>query len=239
MKAHDDDMTAATRASAAAIGRRHGTWTQWGRRRRRLVALIVANWVALGGVVAAGVALDELLVLVIGLAATLALDFWLDGRLHDAEDAEGAFDAEDTALLTPDEQKLYDEVEELEAAGRDREADLLLVTEVLAGNPVARRYEYPTRELLLVRSFAEVLELIGMAVVVATWPEPAGVATGGVVWVLGGRSGASVTRTVLGQRLYRSPVDDATRERWLKLEDRLTIAALVILAVVAIQMHGI
>lgn len=227
----DADAKAATRDSAAAIARNQGTWTQWGPRRRRLVALIVGNWVALGGVLAVGAAFEDVRVL-LSAVVFLAIDFWLAMRLHDLEQAERAIDADDTAVLLPDEEEL---LEEVEAAGSERQGDLLLALEVLAGHPVARRYQYPTRELLLVRSVAEVIELIGIAIVIAAAPDgTAAMAIGAVLWVLGGSSGAGVTRMVLGQRLYGSPVDDDTRERWLEREDRLTTAALLILVAIAI-----
>ncbi len=106
--------------------------------------------------------------------------------------------------------------------------------EVLAGTPVARRYALPSRELLVVHSLSEAVELIGIAIVVLTAPAPAGMAIGVVLWLLGGRAGTATAKMLLGQRLYRSPVDDQTRERWLNREERLTVAGYVILALIAL-----
>jgi len=235
--AHDDELNAATRASAAGIGSRKGTWTQWGPRRRRLVVQIVATWFALGAVAAVAIALDDLIVLLVGASAALGAKIWLGTRLDDAEDAEDALGADESTELLPDEEELYDELEEADAKS-ERWGTALGVMKVLGEDPVAMRYVYPTRELLVVRSVAEAFEWIGIAIVLVSAPDAKiGIAIGFMLMVLGGGSGAGVTRAALGQRLYRSPVDDGMRERWLKVEKRLT-TALVALLVAFVVIDG-
>ncbi len=82
------------------------------------------------------------------------------------------------------------------------------------------------------RSFAEAVELAGVALAVLSAPAVAPVATAGPLWFLGGRSGASVVRAALGRRLYRTPVDDVTRERWLQRE-RTAVVVFSIAALLA------
>jgi hypothetical protein len=232
-----DDVTttshhasASTLESAAAIGQHRGSWGTWGPDRRRLVALTVVNWLAVGAVMAVMFLLDDLR-LVIVAAGLLAVDVVLGRRLHDAEEREGAFDTSDAKPVTDDEGQL---LERMQLAGSDRDADLFVAGEWLGGNPVLKRYEYPTRELLVLRCVWEAIEVIGVMIVAATAPDPVGLALGAALWVLGGRSGASVMRGVLGQRLYRTAVDDTTRERWLAREHRLSVVAIGLALVVAI-----
>lgn len=237
MSPRDPELNAATRDSAAAIGGPKGTWTQWGPRRRRLVAQVVATWFALGAVIAVAIALDDLIVLLVGASAALGAKIWLGARLDDAEQAEGAFGADESTELLPDEEELYDELEEADARSELR-GTALGVLKVLGEDPVAMRYVYPTRELLVVRSVAEAIEWIGIAIIVVSAPDAKiGMAVGFMLMVLGGRSGAGVTRAALGQRLYRSPVGDDMRERWLKVEERLT-TALVLSLVVFVVVDG-
>lgn len=216
-------------ASAAAIGQRRGTWTTWGPRRRRLTALIVANWLATGTTIGLMFVLDDLRVL-LAAVALVAVDHLLGRRLHEVERAEGAFETPGDKVITPVEQDLLDRTQ---AADDDRDADLLVAREWLDGDPVLERYEYPTRELLVARTAFEAVELIGVAVVAATAPDVGGLAVGAALWILGGRSGAGVARSALGQRLYRTPVDDGTRRRWLAREHRVSVAVLGMAALVA------
>lgn len=233
MAARDVDDSAATYASAAAIGQRLGTWTQWGRRRRRLVALTVANRLALVGWFIAALAFEQarLPLLAVAVPASVGLDCWLRRRLQAAEEAEGAFDEDGTGIVTADELELH---ERLQGARSDRHATLIAGMEVLTGTPLARRYALPTRELLMVRSVSEAIELIGVAIVALTAPAPVGMAVGIVLWVLGGRTGVATAKMLFGQHLYRSPVDDDARERWLDREDRLIMAACVIVLLIAL-----
>ena len=226
----DVNAGAAQLASAAAIGRRRGTWGSWGPRRRRLTAVIVGNWLATGTAIALMFVLDDLRVLLVAVGL-FAVDHVLGRRLHQAERAEGAFETSDDKVVTPAEQDLLDRVQ---LAHDDRDVDLLVAGEWLAGDSVLERYEYPTRELLVVRSVSEAIELAGVAVVALTAPDVGGVAVGAALWILGGRSGAGAARSALGQRLYRTPVDDETRERWLAREHRVSVAVLGIALLVAV-----
>lgn len=160
----------------------------------------------------------------------LPLDWWIADRLREHEYAEGAFAAVDDAPTTPEEQELLDE---LDASGGDREANLLIVAEWLAGDEVLRRYEYPTRELLVVRSSFEAVEVLGLAIVVLLAPAVVPVAVGSLLWLLGGRAGARVARAV-SVRLHRTPIDDETRERWLRREHRAIVAVAVPVVAVAV-----
>jgi hypothetical protein len=232
MPARHVDSSAAPVGSAAAIGQHRGTWAQWGRLRRRLVVLTVTNRFAMAGWFVAAIAFEPVRVPLLALAvASVGVDFWLRWRLHHAEVAEGAFEVDETDVVAADELELS---ERLDEAGSERRATMIAGAEVLAGTPVARRYALPSRELLVVHSLSETIELIGIAIVILTAPAPAGMAIGIVLWLLGGRAGTATAKMLFGQRLYRSPVDDQTRERWLNREERLTIAGYVILVVIAL-----
>ena len=222
------ECTAAT--AAAGVNHRGGTWATWGRPRRRLVALTAATWLAVGVATTLLFVLDDLRVLVV-VVALLAVDIWLGRRLRAVETAGRAAATSDDGVVTPEEQWLIDRIA---VSKDDRDADLFVLGELLDGNPVLRRYEYPTRELLVLRSGWELVELTGIMLVATTAPAAAGLALGGTLWVLGGRSGARVTRRILGQRLYRTPVDDRTRERWLALEHRLTTSVVALALLIAI-----
>ncbi len=233
MSTQDFDSSAARVGSAAAIGQHRGTWAQWGARRRRLVALTVANRLALAAWFVVAMAFEQVRIplLVIAMPVSLGLDFWLRSRLEDAEEAEGAFDVDEPSVPAADEVELY---ERLEGAASERRATVLAGAEVLAGTPVARRFAVPTRELLVVHSASEAIELVGVMIVVLTAPAPAGIAIGGVLWLLGGRTGTATAKIAFGQRLYRSPVEDETRGRWLGREHRLIGAGYVIMLLIAL-----
>jgi hypothetical protein len=236
MSARDFDTSTTPAATAAVIGQRRGTWAQWGRHRRRLVALTVANRVALAGWFVVAIAFEEVRIplLAIAMPASLGLDFWLRRRLQEAEEAEGAFDVDESSVAATDELEL---LERLEGAGGARRAAMLAGAEVLSGTPVARRYAFPTRELLVVHSVSEAIELLGVMIVVLTAPAPAGIALGAVMWLLGGRAGTATAKLAFGQRLYRSAVDDATRERWLGREGRMIVGGyLTVLLIVLLRL---
>lgn len=207
-----------------------GSWASWGRQRRRFVALTVIAWVAVAVVVAVAMALNEVAVL-LALLPLLAWEWWIQDRLQAAEGAERtwAYDPPET----PDERALLDE---LDGTRSEREADLVIAREMLAGSAVVRRYEYPTRELLVVRSVAEAVQILGLTLVILTAPAVPGVALGGLLWFLGGRSGAGVAESVLGRRLQRTAVDDEARARWIGRERKLVrLVALVVLVLAAIR----
>lgn len=206
--------------AAATAVRRAGSWSSWGRERRRLVVLTVVNWIAAGVLAAIGILLGDARIVLLGVPL-LVVDWWISSKLIDAEHADGALADIADAPTTPEEQELLDD---LDAAGGSREADLLLVRRWLAGDEVLKRYRYPTRELLAARSCSEAVEVLGLAIVALTAPAVVPVAIGGLLWLLGGRAGANVARAVLGDRLYRTPIDDAGRERWLLIEQRLIVA---------------
>lgn len=233
MSAHDVHTGPAPVGSTAAIGQHIGTWAQWGRRRRRLVACTVANRIALAAWFLVAMTFEQVRIplLVIAMPVSLGLDFWLRKRLQHAEEAEGALKIDEPSVAAADELELY---ERLEASGSKRRATMLAGVEVLSGTPVARRFTLPTRELLAVHSVSEAIELIGVAIVALTAPAPAGIAIGAVMWLLGGRAGTATAKIAFGQRLYRSPVDDETRERWLDREDRLIIAGYVAVLLIAL-----
>ncbi len=232
MPARDFD-SAAPVASAAAVGQHRATWTQWGRRRRRLVALTVANRVALAAWFVVAIAFAEVRVplLAIAMPASLGLDFWLRRRLQGAEEAEGAFEVDEPGVAAADELKL---LRRLEGAGGERRAALLAGAEVLSGTPVARRYAFPTRELLVVHTVSEAIELVGVMIVALTAPAPTGIAIGAVMWLLGGRAGTATAKLLLGQRLYRSALDDEARERWLDREGHVIIAGYLTVLLIAL-----
>jgi hypothetical protein len=228
------DLDSSTQlGSAAALGRHRGTWDAWSHRRRRLVAAAIANRLAMATCIALAVMLERFPIawLVLAVATSLGLDIWLRRRLGDAEGAEGASRADEPSVPTPDELEL---LERLEQAGGERRATMVAAAEVLTGSPVARRHALPTRELLVVRSGAEAIELAGVMLVVLTAPAPAGVAVGAGLWLLGGRAGTASAKMVLGQRLYRTPVDDEARARWLNVEDRLIIGGYLAVLVVGL-----
>ncbi len=51
--------------------------------------------------------------------------------------------------------------------------------------------------------------------------------------------GTATVKMAFGQRVYRSPVDDETRARWLDREDRLMIAAyLTVLLIALLKLTG-
>jgi hypothetical protein len=222
MPATDSDPTAAQLRSAAAIARHRGTWPQWGPRRRRLVVATIANRVALAAGIVVAIALRQVpvAVLIIGATSSVALDIWLRRRLDDAEDAEGASVSDMDGVVPHDER---DVLERLEEAGSERRASVVAAVEVLTGTPVAHRYALPSRELLIVHSVSEAIELLGVLLVVVAAPAPAGIAAGAVLWLLGGRAGTASAKMMLGQRLYRTPVADQARERWLAREGRLIV----------------
>ena len=169
--------------------------------------------------------------LVVAMPVSLGLDFWLRRRLQHVEEAEGALKLDEPSVAAADELELY---ERLEGAGSERRATMLAGVEVLSGTPVARRFALPTRELLAVHSVSEAIELVGVAIVVLTAPAPGGIAIGAVMWLLGGRTGTATAKIAFGQRLYRSPVDDETRGRWLDREERLIIAGYVTVLLIAL-----
>ena len=233
MAAPEVDTTAATYASAAAISQRHSTGAPRGHRERRLVALTVANRVALAAWFVLAIAFEpvRLPLYAIAVPVSLCLDFWLRKRLQDAEESDGARDVDDAHVVTADEQALH---ARLEGARSERRASMRAGAEVLAGTAVAHRHALPTRELLRVHSGSEAIELVGVAVVVLAAPAPIGMAVGAVLWLLGGRAGTTTAKLLLGPRLYRTPVDDRTRERWLDAEHRLTVTAYVAVLLVAL-----
>lgn len=235
-------MSANARAGAGTPGasppsRQMGTWATWGRRRRRLVVLLVTGWAALGVLAVIAILRWDARVLPL-CAAMLALGGWTSGRLRQVEYADGALDGIDDEQLADDEQP-DDERElltELDASGSERGADFVLVGRWLSGDPVLRRYEYPTRELLVLRTAVETIEMLGLAIIVLTAPAVAGIAIGFVLVLLGGRAGAAVGRSALGDRLYRTPVDDQTRKRWLSREQTVIIVVgAIVLAVAAVR----
>jgi len=67
----------------------------------------------------------------------------------------------------------------------DRDADLFIAGEWLGVNPVLKRYEYPTRELLIVRSISEAIECSASRWLHSQRPRPPGWRYGGALWVLG------------------------------------------------------
>lgn len=208
-----------------------GSWASWGRERRALVVLRIATWLGLGTLAAIAIVLEDERVLLPALAL-LPLDWWVSGRLSEAEYAEGTLADIDDTELTAAERELLGE---LDASGGDRAANLLIVRKWLEGDDVLRRYEYPTRELLALRSASEAIELLGAAIILLTTPAVAGVVIGLLLLLLGGRTGAGLARAVLGDRLYRTPVGDEVRTRWLKRESRLVVGAAVLLLAVAAQ----
>lgn len=233
MPARDFDTNAVPAGSAAAIGQHRGTWAQWGRHRRRLVALTVANRVALAAWFVVAIAVEQIRVplLAIAMPASLGLDFWLRRRLQDAEEAEGAFEVDEPNVAAADELEL---LERLEGAGSKRRTTMLAGVEILSGTSVARRYALPTREMLVVHSASEAIELVGVMIVVLTAPAPAGIAIGAVMWLLGGRAGTATAKSLLGQRLYRSAVDDETRGRWLDREGYVIIGGYLTVLLIAL-----
>ena len=233
MAAPDVDTTAPTYASAVAISQRRGAGAPRGHRHRRLVALTLANRLALAAWFVVAIAFEpvRLPLLAIAVPASLCLDFWLRKRLQDTEETDGAGDVDDVHVAAADEQALH---AHLEGARSERRATVRAGAEVLAGTAVAHRHALPTRELLRAHSASEAVELVGVAVVALTAPAPVGMAVGVVLWLLGGRAGMTTAKLRLGQRLYRTPVDDRTRERWLDREHRLTMAAYVVVLLVAL-----
>ncbi len=228
-------MTARPRAGAGPPVRRMGTWATWGRARRALVALRVGVWLVLGALAVIAIGQQDPRIL-LPAVALLGLDWWASGRLHRAEHADGALVGIDDEQLTADERELIDE---LDSSGGDRAADLVIAGRWMSGDPVLRRYEYPTRELLLLRSASEAIEVLGLAIVVLTAPAIAGVAIGFALVLLGGRAGTSIGRSALGDRLYRTPVDDRTRARWASREQRaIVVVAVAVLAVGALRWLG-
>lgn len=125
-------------------------------------------------------------------------------------------------------------LERLEGAGSERRTTMLAGAEILSGTSVARRYSLPTREMLVVHSVSEAIELMGVMIVVLTAPAPAGIAIGAVMWLLGGRAGTATAKSLLGQRLYRSAVDDETRGRWLDREGYVIIAGYLTVLLIAL-----
>lgn len=209
---------------------RMGSWSSWPPGRRRLVVVTVVNWIAGCALGVIGLVLNDWRIVAL-VFVLVAFDWLVASRRLDAEYSEQALAGIDEAPTTPEEQELLDE---LDSTGSDREADLLIVREWLAGNEVLRRYEYPTRELLKVRSLSEAVEVLGLAIVALTAPAVAPTAVGAVLWLLGGRAGASVARAALGERLYRTPVDDETRECWLRREHRAIAAVAVPVVAIAV-----
>jgi hypothetical protein len=182
----------------------------------------IANRLALAAGIVFAIALTEVpvAVLIIGATSSVGLDVWLRRRLEDAEDAEGAWVADVDGVVPHDER---DVLERLEEAGSERRASVVAAVEVLTGTPVAHRHALPSRELLTVHSASEAIELLGVLLVVVAAPAPAGIAAGAVLWLLGGRAGTASAKMMLGQRLYRTPVADQARERWLAREGRLIV----------------
>ncbi len=233
MPATDSDPTAAQLRSAAAIGRHRGTWPQWGARRRRLVVATIANRLALAAGIVIAIALSEVPValLIIGATSSVALDVWLRRRLDDAENAEGASVA-DVDGVVPDDER--DVLERLAGTGSERRASLVAAVEVLTGSLVAHRYALPSHELLIVHSVSQAIEFLGVLLVVVAAPAPAGIAAGAILWLLGGRAGTASAKMVLGQRLYRTPVADHARERWLAREGRLVVVGYGVVVLVGL-----
>lgn len=155
------------------------------------------------------------------MPASLGLDFWLRRRPQDDEEAEAAFEVDEPNVAAADELEL---LERLEGAGGERRATMLAGAEMVSGTPIARRYAVPTREMLVVHSVSEAIELVGVMIVVLTAPAPAGIAIGAVMWLLGGRAGTATAKSLLGQRRTRSALDDETRGRWLDREGYVIIA---------------
>ncbi|HWC25300.1 MAG TPA: hypothetical protein VG474_01840 [Solirubrobacteraceae bacterium] len=215
--------------------RRAGSWSTWSVARRRLVVLTVGNWLAGAVLAAIGIVLGDARVVALGFPL-LAVDWWLSGKLREAEYAEGALVDIIDAPPTREERELLDR---LDAAGSDRDATKLLARRWLAGDTALRRYEYPTRELLVLRSVCEAVEVTGLSIVMLAAPNVAAVALGGMLWLLGGRAGTSVAKAALGERLYHTPIDDATRERWLRLEGWvITVVAVPVVALALIRYLG-
>lgn len=208
-----------------------GSWATWGRARRALVVLSISNWLVVAALAALAILFEDgrLLLPVVML---LPLDWWLSDRLEQAERAEGAAAEIEAAPITADEQELLDE---LDTSGSDRAADLVIVRRLLEDDAVLRRHRYPTRELLAVRSASEAVELLGAAIILLAHPALPGVLIGFVLLLLGGRLGARLARAALGRRLYRTPVGDDVRARWLSREERVVVTVSVLLLIVAAQ----
>ncbi len=218
--------------STATPMRHVGSWSSWSHGRRRLVIAAVTNWLVAGVIAATAILVGDARILLLGIPI-LAFDWWASSKLLEAQYAEGALADIERVPPTPEEQELLDELDTTEG---DRAANLVLVRRWLAGDTALRRYEYPTRELLQVRSISEAIEVLGLALVLLTAPEVVPVAIGGLLWLLGGRWGVSVARATLAERLYRTPVDDATRERWLDRERKVVVSvAVIVLALAAIR----
>ena len=202
-------------------------WRGSGRDWRVLAAITIALWIAVAVLFGIALALNNVWVAVAGLSL-LPLDWWVSSRRLDMELVEDPLHS--GRDIPPDELELR---QELAAIEDDRERDALVLDKWLDDDPVLMRLRYPSRGLLLTRSAAEAVELLGVGLVIVGFPSVWLVALGGFLWMVGGRSGASVVGMLFAERLRRTPVSDTNRERWLKIEQRAVWAVCAALLVIA------
>jgi len=86
----------------------------------------------------------------------------------------------------------------------------------------------------VLRSAAEAVEILGLALVVLGWPVLWLVGLGVFLWIAGGSSAELVIRSLLGRRRYRTPISSEGRGRWLRVEERVVPALCLPLALIAI-----